>query len=364
MKTTRRGFFKSSALLSAAALVSPRLAFARSSGAFFFPGETHLHTRTWMAFPDSTAIWGRSLLGGLQKDIANIANNIANFEPVFLIANPASVAKAKRMVGAAVTVIPMALDDCWMRDSGPVFRISGAGGLDCLGLNFNGWGNRQTHTKDALVARNVADYLGLPFTAASFVSEGGAIATDGVGTLISTESSIVNKNRNPGKTRAQLEAEILAAMGATKYIWFAGVRNHDITDDHVDGVSLFSAPGQALVEAPFPGDTSIWAADQENQAAVLAASTDARGQAIAVTRVGDPDYNKLPREVDYAGYANMYPVNGGVLMIQTGNTATDAAAAAVAASAFPGRAVVQLPLPSLDQGGGGIHCVTQQQPVP
>ena len=114
-----------------------------------------------MAFPDSAAIWGKKLLAGVQKDIANIANTIADFEPVFLIANPASVTKAKRMVGAGVTVIAMALDDCWMRDSGPIFRINGSGGLNCLGLNFNGWGNRQTHANDALVARNAAAYLGL-----------------------------------------------------------------------------------------------------------------------------------------------------------------------------------------------------------
>ncbi len=339
------------------------MAFSQSGG-YYLPGETHPHTRTWMAFPDSAAIWGKKLLAGVQKDIANIANTIADFEPVFMIANPASVTKAKRMVGAGVTVIAMALDDCWMRDSGPIFRINGSGGLNCLGLNFNGWGNRQTHANDALVARNVAAYLGLPFTAASFVSEGGAIATDGAGTLMSTVSSIVNPNRNPGRTQAQLQAEILAAMGATKYIWFAGIKGHDITDDHVDGTSLFSSPGQALVEAPFPGDHSIWATDQENQAAILAASTDAQGQPITVTRIGDPDYNRLPANVEYAGYANMYPINGAVVMIQTGNTATDAAAAAVAASAFPGRAIVQIPLPSLDQGGGGIHCVTQQEPVP
>ncbi len=351
-------------MLSAAALVSPRLAFSQGSGAYYFPDETHPHTRTWMAFPDSAAIWGRRLLAGLQRDIANVANNIANFEPVFMIANPASVAKARRMVGAGVTVISMPLDDCWMRDSGPVFRINGTGGIDCLGLNFNGWGNRQPHAKDALVAQNVAAYLGLPFTAAPFVGEGGAISTDGVGTLISTESSIVNSNRNPGKTKAQLEAEILAVMGATKYIWFKGIKGRDITDDHVDAVSLFSAPGQALVEAPFPGDNSIWAMDQEDQAAVLAVSTDAQGRPITVTRIGDPDYSKLPANVEYAGYANMYPVNGAVLMIRNGNAETDAAAAAVSANAFPGRAIVQIPLPSLAQGGGLIHCVTQQEPAP
>jgi agmatine deiminase len=229
-------------------------------------------------------------------------------------------------------------------------------------MNFNGWGGKQVHSKDARVARNVAGYLGLNFTDATFVAEGGAIATDGSGTLMSTESSIVNSNRNPGASRSTLTAEILAAYGATRYIWFKGVKGKDITDDHVDGTSLFVSPGTALVEAPYPGDHSIWATDQNNQASILASSTDGQGQPILVTRLGDPNYDQLPANVEYAAYANMYPCNGAVMMIQTGDSATDAAAKSTAQSAFPGRTIVQIPIPTLSQGGGGIHCVTQQQP--
>jgi agmatine deiminase len=147
-------------------------------------------------------------------------------------------------------------------------------------------------------------------------------------------------------------------MGATKYIWFAGIKGHDITDDHVDGASLFSKPGQALVEAPFPGDHSIWAADQENQAAVLAASTDAQGQAITVTRIGDPDYNRLPANVEYAGYAKRRRPHDPDRQYRDPCRRRGGGRERIPRSHHRAN-----PAPSLDQGGGGIHCVTQQEPV-
>lgn len=298
---SRRSFIKSSAAVSATVAVSglagPKFGFTQTAG-YYHPIDSGPHTRTWMAFPDSTFIYRRRLLEGMQSDITAVANNIAKFEPVYMIANAGSVSKARSMVGAGVTVIEMPLNDCWMRDTGPIFRVNGSGGINCLGMNFNGWGDKQIHNEDALVAKNVAAYLGFPFTAAPFVSEGGAIAVDGAGTVMATESSIVNPNRNPGLTQAQLTTDILAAFGATKFIWFVGIVGQNITDDHVDGTSLFVSPGNALVEAPYPGDA-----------------------------------------------------------------ATDAATKTVVENAFPGRTVVQIPIPHLGESGGGIHCVTQQQPV-
>ncbi|MBM7053616.1 agmatine deiminase family protein [Streptomyces sp. RHZ10] len=103
-----------------------------------------------------------------------------------------------------ITSIPV--DDCWMRDSGPVFRTDGAGGLDAVGLNFNGWGGKQAHGKDARVAERVAAYTGVPFRHTDFVGEGGAIEQDGAGTLMATRSSLLNRNRNPGKPESELAA--------------------------------------------------------------------------------------------------------------------------------------------------------------
>lgn len=169
-----------------------------AAGAFRVPVEDVRHTRTWMAWPDSTAIWSGGSLAGIQADIALIARTIARYEPVVMCANSASAARARSLCGTSVTVISsIPVDDCWMRDTGPVFRTDGAGGLDAVGLNFNGWGNKQTHRKDARVAGHIASYAGVPFTSADFVGEGGAIEQDGAGTLMATRSSLLNRNRNP-----------------------------------------------------------------------------------------------------------------------------------------------------------------------
>ncbi|MER7848955.1 agmatine deiminase family protein [Kitasatospora sp. NPDC096077] len=330
------------------------------------PPDTVPHTRTWMAWPDSTTIW-RGKLGGAQANIALIARTIARYEPVTMCANPASVAKARSLCGSAVTVIGnVPVDDCWMRDTGPVFRTDGAGGLDTIGLNFNGWGNHQNpHGNDALVAQRVAAYLGLPFTAAGLVSEGGAIETDGAGTLMATRSSIINADRNPGLSQTAIEAAMCAAYGATEVIWFPGIAGQDITDDHVDATSRFLGAGTAVVQLPLPGDTDIWSQDERQQYAILGAATGAQGTPITVGTVQGPDYY-LIRSTDpnfVGSYVNYYLCNNAVISAQFGDTQADAAARDALAALFPGRTVEQLNIDYLGAGGGGIHCVTQQQPA-
>lgn len=347
----------------ARAASAPRPAAA---GAFRVPAEDVPHTRTWMAFPDSSSIWG-STLSGVQADIALIAKTIAKYEPVYLCANSASAAKARSLAGPTVTVITsIPVDDCWMRDSGPVFRTDGAGGLDAVGLNFNGWGNKQTHARDALVAGRIAAYAGVPFTAAGVVGEGGAVEQDGAGTLMATRSSLVNKNRNPGASQAQVEAALRTAYGASKVIWFDGVVGQDITDDHVDATSRFLAPGRAVVQMPLSTDTDAYAKDARQQYQVLSAATAADGTRMAVDQIQGPDYNKIrSTNRDFlASYANYYLCNGAVISGQFGDTRADAAARATLARLYPGRTIEQLNIDRLGTGGGGIHCVTQQQPVP
>ncbi|GHE36671.1 agmatine deiminase family protein [Streptomyces vinaceus] len=372
----RRGFLTAAGLTAAGAALAAvggeafaaarPLARPASAGGFAVPLDTVRHTRTWMAWPDSSAIWGRQL-AGVQANIALIAKTIAKYEPVAMCANSASVSKAKSACGSAVTVIgSIPVDDCWMRDSGPVFRTNGAGGLDTVGLNFNGWGNQQTHAKDALVASRIAAYTGVPFSTAAFVGEGGAVETDGAGTLMATRSSIINPDRNPGLTQSQIEAAMCAAFGASKVIWFKGVLGRDITDDHVDATSRFLAPGQGLVQMPLAGDTDPWSNDARQQYQILSTSTGAQGNPVSVTKLQGPDYGLIrSTNPDFvAAYANYYVCNGAVIAPQFGDSRADAAAGSTLQRLFPGRTVEQLDIDSLGAGGGGIHCVTQQQPVP
>ncbi|MEV6397379.1 agmatine deiminase family protein [Streptomyces sp. NPDC051907] len=252
-----------------------------------------------------------------------------------------------------------------MRDSGPVFRTDGAGSLDAVGLNFNGWGNKQAHAKDALVAGRIAAYMGVPFTSADLVGEGGAIEQDGAGTLMATCSSLVNRNRNPGMSERQLTSAMCEAYGASKVIWFDGVRGRDITDDHVDATSRFLAPGEALVQMPLATDNDAYARDARQQFSILSASTTATGAPMDVMRLQGPDYEKIrSTSRDFlASYANYYLCNGAVISAHFGDTRADQAARATLARLYPDRVIEQLNIDRLGTGGGGIHCVAQQQPA-
>lgn len=349
----------------AAPTAGPAPRAASAAGRMTVPADDVPHLRTWMAWPSSRGVWG-SDLAGIQQDIALIAKTVARYEPVVMCAADASAAAtARARCGSAVTVLSsIPVDDLWMRDTGPVFRRDGSGRTDAVGLNFNGWGNKQTHRKDADVARLIAARESLAFTTAAFTGEGGAVETDGDGTLMATESSLVNKNRNPGLSRAQVEAKVLAAYGADRMIWAPGIKGQDITDDHIDVTSRFVRPGVVLVQVPPADRTDVWAQDARRQLAILSAATDARGRRLQVLRVDGPVTLRSDNPDFVDSYLNFHLVNGAVITAQFGDAVRDAGARQALAAAFPGREVVQLDVDRLMAGGGGIHCSTMQQPLP
>ncbi|WP_254552631.1 agmatine/peptidylarginine deiminase [Kitasatospora sp. MMS16-BH015] len=329
------------------------------------PADEVPHARTWMSWPSRRGIWGLRL-GGVQEDIALIARTIAEFEPVVLCAPDEWTAdKARARCGPTVEVISdIPTDDLWMRDIAPVFRRDGHGGLDAVVLNFNGWGNKQVHHDDALVAERVAERRGLRYSYAEFVGEGGAIETDGDGTVMATESSLVNKNRNRGMSREEIEAEVLEAYGADTMIWLPGLKGQDITDDHVDVTSRFVRPGVVMVQLPPADRNDAWARDAREQFELLSAATDARGRRLQVIPVHGPDEVRSRSSKFVDSYLNFHVVNGGVITTQFGDRRKDEAAREALAAAFPGREVVQLDVDRLMTGGGGIHCSTMHEPVP
>ncbi|MDH6109343.1 agmatine deiminase [Kitasatospora sp. MAP12-15] len=334
-----------------------------STQPYAMPAEWSPHERTFMAWPALEEVWGDQL-PSVRQNIAQLAQTIAQFEPVVLMARPDQSDQAQQSCGSTVEVVQLAVDDLWARDTGPTF-VTGSRGLAGVDFNFNGWGNKQTHANDSQVARNLLAKYDLTRIQAPITAEGGAIEVDGEGTLMATESSLVNPNRNPGGSRDQIEAALRDLLGVQRVIWFAGVAGQDITDCHVDALARFTEPGVVVLHRPAadtPPDSWSQASDQALQ--VLNSATDAKGRKLKVIEIAEPDFSKLQNQSkDFlATYLNYYVVNGGVVVPRFGDQAADDQAAATLADLHPGRKVVQLSIDAIAAGGGGIHCSTQQQP--
>ncbi|MEW1550351.1 agmatine deiminase family protein [Streptomyces tsukubensis] len=341
--------------------VSPRAASA--TGARRLGAEWESHTRTFMSWPALTSVWEEDL-PYVRKDIARIARAVGEYEAVVMMARPDQVKAAQRACGSQVEVIPLAVDDLWARDTVPVFVEQG-GKVTGIDFNFNGWGDKQEHTNDALVGRKLLPEYGIPRVKAPLVSEGGSFETDGEGTLLITESSIVNVNRNPGKSRDRIEAELKELLGMEKVVWLAGVRGEDITDAHVDSLVRFTEPGVVLLDRAFPGTPpDSWSRSADQAESVLSKATDARGRRFEIVELPQPDLRKITGEGDdfLASYANFYVANDSVFLPRFGDRKADDRARAILREHFPGRDVVLIPIDTVASGGGGIHCATHDQP--
>lgn len=222
------------------------------------PAEWSPHQATLMAWPTRTraTLWG-ALFEEAQRVFATVANAIAAFEPVVMVVDPEQVGQARSLLGEDVDLLPAPIDDSWMRDSGPIFVTNGGGEVALVHFGFNGWGDRyRPYDRDAQVPAVIADHLGMRRYAAPMILEGGAIAVDGEGTLLTTETCLLNPNRNPGLSREDNERLLHEYLGAETVVWLPGgwMASRD-TDGHVDGIAAFVAPGEVVLHAPAdPGD--------------------------------------------------------------------------------------------------------------
>lgn len=327
------------------------------------PAEWAPHRRCWMAWPCREELWGDRLEAARQVT-AEIAKAIAAFEPVTMLARPDLTASASLGCGPGIAVLPMAQDDSWTRDTGPTFVTAADGRLAGVAWRFNAWGEQwEQYAQDAAMARRVLEHLGLPRYDAPIVLEGGAIAVDGEGTCLVCEPSILDPKRNPGLDRAAIEAVLRDYLGVELVLWLPHGLIDDETRGHVDNVACFAGPGRVLaLVRDEPGDP-----DHEGlrtNLAILRGATDARGRRLEVVPILAP----RPRARDRGrrqtlSYVNLYIANGGVIMPGFHDSA-DAAALRVVQAAFPDREIVQIEASDLLWGGGGIHCITQQQPLP
>ncbi|MFF5446513.1 agmatine deiminase family protein [Streptomyces sp. NPDC012888] len=336
---------------------------ATAGGRRRFGAEWDAHARTFMSWPALASVWQEDLRD-VREDIARVARNVAEYEAVVMMARPEQADAARRACGNQVEVIGLAVDDLWARDTVPVFVEEG-GEVIGVDFGFNGWGGKQEHRNDGTVGRRLLPRYEVPCVRAPLVGEGGSFETDGEGTLLVTESSLVNENRNPDKSRATIEAELERTLGVRKVVWLAGVRGEDITDAHVDSLVRFTGPGVVLLDRAHPGTPpDSWSRSADQAYSVLSRATDARGRRFEIVDLPQPDPNRITGGGDdfVSTYANFYIANDAVFMPRFGDRKADDRARGILREHFPGRDVVPVPIDTIAAGGGGIHCATHDQP--
>jgi agmatine deiminase len=310
-------------------------------------------------------VWSTDL-ESVQDNIAEIALAIADFEPVTMLARPAEVAAVRKILGSAIQVVPAPVDDLWARDTLPNFLTRTANGkVELAGgrLRFNGWGGKQIHSGDENLAGIVTDLLKVPLVDSGLFGEGGGIEVDGSGTVLAAESSWVNTNRNPGKSRSDIESGLLALLGAERMIWIDGLAGADITDGHIDTLARFANESTIVIDKPAfedPNDPWVKVVKRTKEQIISARTKD--GKPYKVVEIVQPSSVRQDTEGFLSTYMNYYVCNGAVIAPEFGDKKADAAAKKVLAELFPDREIVQINIDGLAAGGGGIHCATQQEP--
>jgi agmatine deiminase len=329
--------------------------------AFRKPAEFERHERTWMIWPHRQDLYEDRLVA-MQKEYSEIVAAISQFEPVTVVAHPDFAENARTHLGNHAEVVSVPVDDFWTRDCGPSFLTNANGKLAGVDWNFNAWGGKHAPwDEDNKLASRILQRESAEIRKSWLTTEGGSFALDGEGTLIITETSILNPNRNPGVNKALAESELKAMLGVEKVVWLPGDPMDKETDGHIDGMCAYVRPGIVLFESN-PDQTDPHSRILKENLACLKNQTDAKGRAFEIIPLEEAIEAEVTSNIFCRSYINFYVANGGVIVPGYG-IARDAKAMATIQAAYPDRKVVMVQVKSIAAGGGAIHCITQEQPV-
>ncbi len=357
---------------------------------FFMPAEFAPHQGTAMIWPVRPGSWPGGALAA-QRAFLAVATAIAQGETVYLLANPEDRAVVAGRVAEClptphpIHVLPISSDDSWARDTAPTFLVNDQGELRAVDWQFNAWGGDfdglyPDYAQDDLVASRLTRHLNVPcYDARPFVLEGGAIHSDGEGTVLVTESCLLSQGRNPHMTQDEISAQLQAYLGAEKVLWLPRGIFNDETTEHVDNICAFVAPAVVVLG---------WTDDQNDPQYPLSkacydylvAQTDAKGRPLVVHKLPIPKkpialteeeisaFDFAPGELAQeagerlpASYVNFYIANHSVVVPQFGDE-HDHLACEILKPLFPDREIVPIFARDILVGGGNIHCITQQIP--
>lgn len=329
------------------------------------PAEWDAHSAVWSAWPSAADLWLEDLEPA-RAEVAALFTAIADEgrgEPLKILANgDEAVASARAaLAGVNAEVIPGTFGDIWFRDIAPIF-VTADGQIRAACFRFNGWGGKYVLKGDDQVAAMVAAKAGITPHMNDWVLEGGSIDVDGQGTALTTRQCLLNANRNPDLSQADIETRLRDGLGIEKLIWLGDGLANDHTDGHIDNVARFIAPGVVVCMEPFGSDDP----NRDALKAIIAdlkAARDVHGKKLEVMTVPSPGrVTDEDGEVMPVSSMNFYIGNTTVIVPLYGAASDDAAVAAIA-RLFTGRRTVGLPANHVITGGGSFHCITQQQPA-
>jgi len=353
---------------------------------FCMPAEFSSQQGVLLIWPTRPGSWGVDPTAA-QNAFCEIIRTASKSERVYLLADNAHLNEARAAAGDYATIIEIESDDAWARDVGPTFVTNGTSvrGID---WRFNAWGGEvdglYAHwNKDDAVANAFCDAIECDcYDAGDFVLEGGSICSDGEGTLLVTEACLLSAGRNPDLNKPEIEQKLKRFLGIEKVLWLPRGIYSDETNEHVDNVCAFIAPGEVVL-AWTDDETDPQYALSKADYDYLTSETDAKGRKLTIHKLPIPDHPVLISEADCAEYAfedgedtrepgerlaasyvNFFFTNNAILLPQFGgeNAASDARAVEIMTRLCPSRTVVPIAARAILLGGGNIHCVTQQIP--
>ncbi len=309
----------------------------------------------WVGFPHLADEWP-GYLERAQQQIAAFASAVAESgqEVRLLVRDEANEARARDLVSSAVTLERRVYGDIWLRDTGPLV-VADDNERAARRFGFNGWGGKYCMPGDQTVGADLAEGEGLTIETSPMILEGGAVDGDGTGLVAVTEQCLLNPNRNPGMSRAEIEAELHKMLGFDRVLWLGEGLVNDHTDGHVDNLARFVGPNRLIVpEATGPNDP--------NAAIYADAKARAEGFGVEVVTIPSPGLITRDEEIEPASYVN-FAITTRCVVVPTFGVPHDEAGVEAIARLFPDRTTIGLPADAVLAGGGGFHCASQQMPA-
>lgn len=318
------------------------------------PAEWAPHEAVWIGFPSHADLWEDDLEPARAEvaAFARIVHADGKGEEVRLVAANSDSVEAARALAPFATVLQEPFGDIWLRDTGPII-LCRESSRRAARFRFNGWGGKYELEGDDTVGLRLAETIGLEALSYPWVLEGGAIDVDGSGLAVTTSQCLLNENRNPGVSKADVEMRLLEQLGVERVLWLADGLLNDHTDGHVDNLARFVAKGVLAIPTPTDDDPNM----------EVYADARARAEAFGVRVTPLPSPGPIERDGDIipASYMNFYIGNAAVAVPLYG-AANDEAAVAAIAQLFPDRHVEGYRADHILTGGGSFHCISQQVP--